>query len=184
VPQDETGALEVIVERLDPARHDSAGFTSGKPTLDNYLRDMAERDQDEHTAIAYVLVDKSETVHPRRVIGYFTLNSFAFPKKQARRRDQDRYLGRYNPVPAVLIGRLALDRAFQGQGLGSVLLVSALTRVLTLSEQLGIAVVVVHAIDDEAASFYEHQGFVRFRDEPHHLYYPLATFAAALASPG
>jgi GNAT superfamily N-acetyltransferase len=182
VPQESVGALEVIVERLDPTRHDCTGFTSGKPSLDNYLGDVAGRDQEEHTAIAYVLVDKNGSTHPRRVVGYFTLNSFAFPKKQARRRDQDKHLGRYNPVPAVLIGRLALDRAFQGRGLGGVLLVSALTRVLTLSEQLGIAVVVVHAIDDEAASFYEHQGFVRFRDEPNHLYYPLATFAAAIAA--
>jgi GNAT superfamily N-acetyltransferase len=179
---DRADALDVIVERLDRARHDCSRFSCGKPPLDNYLRETVERDQDEHTAVAYVMVDESEPTEFRRVVGYFTLNSFSFLKKQARRRDQDRNLGRYNPVAAVLIGRLALDQAFQGKGLGSVLIVSALTHVLALSEQLGIAVVVVHAIDDEAASFYEHQGFVRFRDEPNHLYYPLVTVASALAS--
>jgi hypothetical protein len=65
--------------------------------------------------------------------------------------------------------------------LGSVLLVSALVQILSIREQLGIAVVVVHAIDDVAAAFYEHQGFTRFRDEPRHLYYPLATFEALIA---
>jgi GNAT superfamily N-acetyltransferase len=83
-------------------------------------------------------------------------------------------------VPALLIGRLALDTAFQGQGLGSVLLISALNTILTFRESIGVAVVVVHALDDEAATYYEHQGFTRFRDEPNHLYYPLATFEAAL----
>lgn len=180
-PTGRADAPEVVVERLDRAHHDCSRFSCGKAPLDHYLRETVERDQDERTAVAYVLVDKDQPAKFRRVIGYFTLNSFAFPKKQARRRDQDRNLGRYNPVPAVLLGRLALDEAFQGRGLGSVLVVSALTQVLTLSEQLGTAVVVVHAIDDEAASFYEHQGFMRFRDEPRHLYYPLATFAAALA---
>lgn len=80
----------------------------------------------------------------------------------------------------MLIGRLALDRDFQGRGLGGALLTSALMQTLKIREGLGVAVVVVHAIDDAAAAFYEHQNFTRFRDVPHHLYYPLATFAAAL----
>jgi len=171
-----------MVERLDPGRHNCAGFACGNPALDTYLHDRVLRDEDEHSAIAYVLVDSSEPAAARRVIGYFTLNSFSFPRKQARRRDQDKHLGGYDPVPAVLIGRLALDSGFQGRGLGSVLLVSALNRIFALSAQLGIAVVVVHAIDDDAAAFYQHQGFTRFRDEPGHLYYPLATFEAALVS--
>ena len=81
----------------------------------------------------------------------------------------------------MLIGRLALDRDFQGRGLGSALLTSALIQILTIRESIGVAVAVVHAIDDAAAAFYEHQGFTRFRDQPHHLYYPMVTFEAALA---
>lgn len=119
------------------------------------------------------------------MIGYFTLNSFAFPKEQGRRRDRDRHLGAYNPVPAILIGRLAPDESFQGQGLGSVLIFEALYRSLALSAQIGAAVVVVHASDANVARFSEHQGCTRFRDEPLHLYYPLKTFARAVPpSPG
>lgn len=128
------------------------------------------------------MVDAADPAPLRLVLGYFTLNSFAFPKKQARRRDQDRNLGGYNPVPAVLIGRLSLDATYQGQACGSVLLVSALARVLSVRQQVGVAVVVVNAIDDAAVAFSAHQGFTPFRDEPNHLDLPLATFAAGLTA--
>jgi GNAT superfamily N-acetyltransferase len=173
--------ISPIVERFDRVRHSALGFTCGNPALDDYIHTMVKRDEDQHTAAAYVLVDPAEETTSRRVIGYYTLSSFAFAKQQARRRDRDKHLGSYDPVPAVLIGRLALDAEFQGQGLGSVLLFAALRRILIIREGLGIAVAVVHAIDDAAAAFYEHQGFTRFRDQPHHLYYPMATFDAALA---
>jgi GNAT superfamily N-acetyltransferase len=164
-------------ERYDAAHHDVTLFSCGSPTLDAYIHTAATRDEEHHTAATYVLVDPDNR---RRVIGYFTLNSFALPKKQARRRDRDKHLGIYDPVPAVLIGRLALDTSVQGQGLGNALLVSALKRVLAIREQLGVAVVVVHALDETAARFYEHHGFIRFRDEPLHLYFPLSTLVAEL----
>jgi GNAT superfamily N-acetyltransferase len=170
----------VAIERFDRGRHDIDAFASGNQPLDGWLHQQRERDEQERTAVTYVLVDPAGDSAGKRVIGYLTLNSFAFPGKQARRRDQDRHIGRYDPVPAVLIGRLALDASFQGRGLGSVLIVSALTQILAIRDRLGIAVAVVHAIDDAAASFYEHQGFTRFRDNPRHLYYLLATFERAL----
>ena len=170
-----------IVERFDRVRHNVLGFTCGNPALDDYIHTMVMRDEDQHTAAAYVLVDPAEPSTSRRVLGYYTLSSFALAKQQARRRDRDKHLGGYDPVPAVLIGRLALDAEFQGQGLGSILLFAALGRTLIIREGLGIAVAVVQAIDDAAATFYEYQGFTRFRDQPHHLYYPLVTFEAASA---
>lgn len=172
----------LAIERFDPERHDISAFTSGNALLDGWLHQQRVRDEQEHTAVTYVLVDHADETGGERVVGYFTLNSFALSRKQARRRDQDKHLGRYDPVPAVLIGRLALDASYQGRGFGSLLLVSALTQILTIRDRLGIAVAVVHAIDDAAAAFYEHQGFTRFRDHPHHLYYPLATFERAIAS--
>ena len=175
------GAITNRVERFDPARHDVSRFSCGNPTLDEYLRNTVARDEAQHTAATYVLIDTAPTSTLHRVFGYYALNSFSFPRRQARRRDRDRHLGGYDPVPAVLIGRLALDRDFQGRGLGSALLSSALMQILTIRESIGVAVAVVHAIDDAAAAFYEHQGFTRFRDQPHHLYYPMVTFEAALA---
>ena len=170
-------------ERFDPARHDASGFSCGSPLLDDYIRRIIARDEAQHTAAAYVAIRPQPSSKPHRVFGYYTLSSFSFPRRQAKRRDRDKHLGQYDPVPAVLIGRLALDREFQGRGLGGALLASALIQVLKIRENLGVAVVVVHAIDEAAAAFYEHQGFIRFRDEPNHLYYPLATFAAGIGGP-
>lgn len=155
-------------------------FSCGNSALDDYVRRLVVRDEEQHTAAAYVLVDPAAVHQSRRVIGYYTISSFSLTRNQARRRDRDKHLGAYDPVPAALIGRLALAIEVQGQGLGSVLLLAALGRILIIREGMGIAAAVVHAIDEAAALFYEHHGFIRFRDEPSHLYYPLATFAATL----
>ncbi len=174
------GAHDPSVERYDRLRHESTYFSCGNPDLDSYLIERLDREEADRAAVAYVLVARSEPETARLVIGYFTLNSFALPKKQARRRGQDKILLSYSSVPAVLIGRLAVDRTHKGAGLGSVLIAAALRRILDLSEALGIAAIVVHAIDEGAARFYEHQGFTPFRDEPSHLYYAVATFERAL----
>jgi GNAT superfamily N-acetyltransferase len=129
--------------------------------------------------VTYVWTDAEQPVQPRAVLGYFTLNSFALERRQARRRDRDRNLGSYDPVPAVLIGRLALDESLQGQGLGAALVAEALGQIVRLQEHLVASTVAVHALDERAASFYAHLGFDRFRDEPLHLCYPLARNSAA-----
>ncbi|MCA9876235.1 MAG: GNAT family N-acetyltransferase, partial [Thermomicrobiales bacterium] len=129
---------------------------------------------------AYVWLDADHPEQPQRVLGYFTLSGIAMARRQARRRDRDRFLGAYEPAPGVLIGRLALDVSLQGHGHGGGLMVAAMNQALKLQDLLGVVVVVVHAIDEIAARFYEHQGFERFRDEPLHLYYPLARFQAVM----
>jgi hypothetical protein len=86
-------------------------------------------------------------------------------------------------IKAALIGRLAVALAQQrnGKGIGSVILYSALVQVLRIRERVGVTAVAVHGIDDAAATFSEHFGFTRFRDESRHLYYPLVTFETPLA---
>lgn len=172
--------LSVTVERFDRSRHETGRFTSGQLSLDDYIQATVDRDMADRTAIAYVLVNRADTAPVRRVIGYFTLSGLGFSKRQARRRDRDRHLGAYDPIPAVLIGRLALDSEYQGLGLGKALLVAALNAILDLSNWVGVAVAIVHALDENAAAFYEHLGFTRFRDQPDHLYYPLASYARGL----
>jgi GNAT superfamily N-acetyltransferase len=164
---------------FDADRHDATEFTCGNDSLDTYLHVTMPRDLSQRSAVAYVLIDP---LHASQIVGYFTLSSFSFSRRQARRRDRDRFLGQYDPVPAVLIGRLAVALAQQGKGIGSVLLYSALIQVLRIRERVGVTAVTVHGIDDAAATFYEHFGFARFRDESRHLYYPLATFEATLAT--
>jgi GNAT superfamily N-acetyltransferase len=172
---------DIVVQRFLSHQHDVSRFFCGNASLDAYLQDTLARDEAHHAAVAYTFVRAADTAALRRVIGYFTLSSFSLAKRQARRRDRDKYLGGYDPVPAVLIGRLALNREFQGQGLGGALVTAALFEIRAIRERLGVSAAVVHAIDEAAAQFYEHQGFTRFRDEPSHLYFPLAAFEATFA---
>jgi GNAT superfamily N-acetyltransferase len=172
----------VVAERLDRTLHDTSRFSCGEPSLDAYIHGMLERDELDRTAVAYVMLSRDEHTPVRRVLGYFTLSSYAFSKRQARRRDRDRYLGVYDPVPAILIGRLALDTEYQGRGLGNALLAAALGEALEVSRQVGASAVAVHALHERAAAFYGHLGFTLFRDEPNRLYYPLESFAQGLRS--
>ena len=76
-------------------------------------------------------------------------------------------------VPVVLLGRLAVDRSVQGQGLGSLLLIDALRRAQHLAEHVGIRAVEVDAIDEAARQFYSRFGFVPLLDDPNHLFLPM-----------
>ncbi|EFW60422.1 hypothetical protein SGF_02133 [Shigella flexneri CDC 796-83] len=76
-----------------------------------------------------------------------------------------------NPVPVVLLGRLAVDVCIQGHGFGKWLLSDAIHRVVNLADQVGIKAVMVHAIDDDARAFYERFGFVQSVVAPNTLFY-------------
>ena len=111
------------------------------------------------------------------VVAYFSLAAHlvtraAMPKKAAR--------GAPDAIPSILLARLALDRTLHGQGLGGELLWDALSRSLAASEIAAARLVVVDAIHDSAARFYEHHGFVRVPGTPHRLVQKLSDIAAAL----
>ena len=86
---------------------------------------------------------------------------------------QLRKLPRYPSVPAVRMGRLAVDQAFRGQGLGAALLADALTRIVR--SEIAAYALVVDAKDEKAASFYRHHGFLQIATKPLTLFLPLAT---------
>jgi GNAT superfamily N-acetyltransferase len=140
-------------ERLSP-QHDLSAFENGKhATLDEWLRHRALASEG-LSARTYVIC---ATDAPRRVVGYYAIATameqrIALPSAKLRR-------GMPEHIPLLLIGRLAVDRAFQGMGLGSELLADALRRCLAASEIAGARGVVAHAIDDDAVRFYERHGF-------------------------
>ena len=160
--------------RFEPLgrHHNRAAFSSGVEALDRYFHQQVGQDQRRGVAAPYVLVDTAT----RDVVGYYTLSTFSIvptdlPAALARR------LPRYDTVPAILIGRLAADRRYHGQGIGRLLLVDALLRSLAISQQIGAMAVVVDAKDDAARSFYEHYGFKRFVDHEYRLFLPMVTVA-------
>jgi GNAT superfamily N-acetyltransferase len=154
-PQNSREAVRVRPpERLSPA-HDVSGFVNGKhPSLDDWLRDRALASEG-LSARTYVICDAAA---PRRVVGYYAISTAmeqraALPSARLRRGMPDR-------VPLLLIGRLAIDREFQGMGLGTELLADALRRCLAAAKIAGVRGIVAHAIDDDAVGFYRRHGFL------------------------
>jgi GNAT superfamily N-acetyltransferase len=139
-------------EPLDD-RHDLSRFDSGQPDLDRWLRDHASSAEARRTARTFVWLDDSGSV-----IAYYTIAAHLL-----QLADLPLSIGRGNPnqIPAVLLARLALDRTLHGQGLGGALLADALTQIVAATRVVAARFVVVDAIDERAASFYERHGFRR-----------------------
>jgi GNAT superfamily N-acetyltransferase len=163
---------EWVVERLGRA-HQRAEFCCGKPPLDNFLHALVSQYEKRGLGRTYVAVRPGDA----RVWAYYTLASGAvafdnLPPGAARKLPR-------HPVPVVLLARLAVDQAAQGQGLGAFLLVDALRRCQSLAQELGIHAVEVDALDEPAKAFYERFGFIALQDNPLHLYLPVATIRDA-----
>jgi GNAT superfamily N-acetyltransferase len=155
--------VEFVCEVLTDT-HDSSGFDSGRPTLDDWLRKSA-RDSDGRNLTRTYIWHRGDGV----VLAYYTLMPY-FIERQTLSGKQGR--GLPDRISAYLIARLALDRALHGQRLGSQLLASALTRAAIGSRDLGGRYVIVDAIDDQAASFYVHHGFEPIAERPDRLVLP------------
>ena len=158
-----------VVEPLDP-HHDRASFSCGEPSLDRYIRRQAS--QDARRRVARVFVASGEP--PGRIAGYYTLSAASFERENLP-AEVARRLPHY-PVPAAVIGRLAVDLRSQGSGLGEVLLLDAAQRVVRAGDTLGVYAIVVDALHDRAGAFYERYGFTPFPSLPRRLYLPLRTF--------
>ena len=130
--------------------HNTDGFDSGEPTLDIWLARRARANQISGASRTYVVCRE------QHVVGYYALASGGI--------DLDAAPGRLrrnmpDPLPVVVLGRLAIARSEQGQGLGHALLRDASLRVLQAAERVGVALLVVHALSDRAKQFYIDWGF-------------------------
>jgi ribosomal protein S18 acetylase RimI-like enzyme len=151
-------------ERL-AEHHDRSEFDCGHPALSDWLRGQAGQFEERGLSRTYVLVDPG---HPR-VWGYYSISS-----RQVRYEDlppqNTKRLPRRVSIPAALIGKLAVDRSVQGQGLGGALLVDALRRIRGLADVIGMRVIIVDAIDTEAEAFYRRHGFEPILEHPRRLF--------------
>jgi len=137
--------------------HDLSAFDSGEPALDIWLRRRAEQNQVSGASRTYVVCVG------KKVVGYYTLAAGAVAHAEApgriRRNMPD-------PVPVIVLGRLAVDKTFQGRGIGAGLLRDAVLRVVQAAEIAGIRAILVHAISEAAKRFYEKHGFVASPADP------------------
>ena len=154
------------VAPLDSAHHRST-FRSGSEPLDRYFRQQVTQDIRRRVTACFVAL-----THEDRIAGYYTLASASvlladLPEQLCKK------LPRYPSVPAVRMGRLAVDLEFKGLGLGGALLADALTRVIR--SEIAAYALVVDAKDDTAAAFYRHHGFIETASAPLTLFLPLAS---------
>jgi GNAT superfamily N-acetyltransferase len=166
------------IEKLT-RRHDRTAFDCGQKTLNDWLMLRASQYEKKDLARTYVAVRAGEAV----VVGYYAIATHRV-RQEDLPEDQARGLPRID-VPVVLLGRLAVDRSVQGQGLGSLLLVDALRRAEHLADSIGIRAVEVDALDEAARAFYLRYGFTPLADDPRHLFLPMqAIRRMGLSSPG
>lgn len=149
------------------AAHDRTSFNCDSEPLNRYLREQVTQDVRRRIATCFVALTDDQ-----RIAGYYTLASASLlladlPVSLGKK------LPRYPTVPAVRMGRLAVDQAFKGQGLGGALLADALDR--AIRSDIAAYALMVEAKDEAAVAFYLHHGFIALRDLPRTLFLPLAT---------
>jgi GNAT superfamily N-acetyltransferase len=150
------GQISATNQQINPpeklsSEHDLAQFRCGEPTLDDWLRKRALQNEESGASRTYV------ACVGKRVVGYYALAAGAVAHAaapgRARRNMPD-------PVPVMVIGRLAVDQTTQGQALGPALLRDAVLRTVQAAEIAGIRAILVHAISERAKRFYEKWGFI------------------------
>ena len=152
-----------------------AGFSCGKPPLDDFLKQRALKNEGKASRTYVVASQSGEDAGS--VAAYYTLAAGAVSRDDApnwAKRNMP------NPLPVIVLGRLAVDAKHQGKGIGKHLLREAMQRALEASRQIGARALVVHAIDDEAVSFYVPFGFQAFPTDSRTLFLPIETMAKSL----
>jgi GNAT superfamily N-acetyltransferase len=161
--------------RIEPLsdRHNRAELSSGVSSLDRYFHLQAGQDVRRRIASCFVLTD--DGVRP---VGYYTLSATGidvarFPAAISKR------LPSYPVVPAVLMGRLAIDSRYRGQGFGEALLFDAFRR--SLRSEIAVFAFVVDPKDEAAEAFYARYRFIRLPDSGSRMFLPLAEIAKLFA---
>ncbi len=140
--------------------HQKSSFSSGKPLLDEYLRKQAGQDMKRKLSACFVLADGENMT----VKGYYTLSNSGISLENLPEEMKKKLPASYQTLPATLLGRLAVDKRFQGQRIGVKLLLDALRRSYEASKSIGSFAILVDPLDDEARTFYRKYDFLEFHD--------------------
>ncbi|KQW76730.1 GNAT family N-acetyltransferase [Methylibium sp. Root1272] len=154
--------------------HQLADFDSGEPSLDDWLRRRAAKNQANGSSRTYVVCEGD------RVVGYYCLAAGAVGHAEApstMRRN------RPDPVPVLVLGRLAIHKSHHQQGIGTALLNDAIRRAIQAADIAGVTALLVHALSEQARRFYLSRGFIESPVKPMTLCLMLATVDQALREP-
>ncbi|MBN2327730.1 MAG: GNAT family N-acetyltransferase [Candidatus Omnitrophica bacterium] len=158
-------------EILNPQKHNRDDFDCGVDALNRYLKKFANQDQKRSLTKVYVLA-KEETI-----IGFYSISAHSVLRDHL---PENQKIGPYEALPFLLLGRLAVDKRFQGRGYGDVLIYHAFEKTLHAAETVGIMGMVVDAKNEKAAAFYEGFGFKRLAGAKNRLALPMAAIKKAV----
>ncbi|MEQ8471389.1 MAG: GNAT family N-acetyltransferase [Marinoscillum sp.] len=147
--------MEITIEILNNCHHKKE-FDCGHSMLNNYIQQQAKQDVKRVLSACFVLSDRLN----QKVIGYYTLSSNPIPKDDFPDHLIKKMPPSYVNLPTILLGRLAIDKDFKGNGYGGLILIDALNRCVEISQNLGTLAVVVDSIDSNATNFYDKYGFI------------------------
>ena len=156
---------------LNPKYHNRKDFDCGVEALNRYLKQMAGQDQKRSLSKVYVLTEGES------IIGYYSLSAHSVSRENL---PEGIKLGGYQDIPFLLLGRLAVDKKYQGQGLGDALIFHAFKTTQEAAEKVGILGIIVDAKDENAAGFYEGFGFVRLQGSSRRLVLNISALSSLL----
>lgn len=151
--------MSQISEPLN-STHKKSDFSCGKEMLDTYIQKQANQDVKRKLSACFV-INETET---NLIKGYYTLSNNSVASEFIPEQIRKKLPPSYETIPTTLLGRLAIDDRFQGQGIGKLILIDALKRSYEISKTIGSFAVVVDPIDQEAENFYNKYGFIKLPD--------------------
>jgi GNAT superfamily N-acetyltransferase len=139
--------------------HRLEGFDCGESALNDWFTRRALGNQEAGTSRTWVVIDKPT----RMVVAYYASSTASVMRAAAPRR-----IARDQPadLPAILLGRMAVDSRHRGKGLGVAMLKHFMAKAVEVSEKIGVRLVLVHAKDEQAKDFYRHHGFIESQIDP------------------
>lgn len=153
-------------ELLDTKKHDRKSFDCGVEALNIYLQRAANQDNKRSVTRVHVLADD------KKIIGFFTLSGHSVLRDNLPPNIQ---VSNYKDLPFLLLGRLAVDLNYRGQGYGDMLVYHAFKITVRTAEEVGILGMAVEAKDDKAASYYQGLGFLSLEGTPDRMVLPIQT---------
>lgn len=148
-----------MIELLNK-KHNRKDFDCGNELLNSYLKDQASQDVKRKLSACFILIDNES----KSIQGYYTLSYNSIPLNCFSEQVQNKLPKSYTSIPTTLLGRLAIDKKFQGKGIGKILLIDALKRSYEISKTIGSFGIVVDPIDNDAKSFYQRYDFIELPD--------------------
>ena len=148
-----------MIELLDK-KHNRKDFDCGKELLNDYLKNQASQDVKRKLSACFVLTENETRV----IQGYYTLSNNSIPLSSFSEQIRKKLPNSYKSIPTTLLGRLAIDKKFQGKGIGKILLIDAFKRSYGISKEIGSFGIVVDPIDDGAKNFYLKYDFIELPD--------------------